>query len=166
MSRTDGRGRPVGRGHVSKPTNGRFRPPNGGRRPCRLRANQRPEPLRANSLALQHEKSVQHDFRKTDQIESVDGHDCRIWEEHDGNAKRYEFCVAPLGAVPGGKDTLRGMQTLSQYAQGAAFALGVQYRSQRWWQGFDMLGGVPISAIAHSCRSWPRCHYASRGPQI
>jgi hypothetical protein len=87
---------------------------------------------------------VQHDFRKTDHIESVDGHDCRIWEEHDGNAKRYEFCVAPLGAVPGGADIFRGMQTLSQYSQGAAFALSVHYRSQRWWKGFNTLGGVPI----------------------
>jgi hypothetical protein len=87
---------------------------------------------------------VPRDYRITDRSESVDGHACRIWEEHESGVRRLELCVAPLAAIAGGADVLRGMKSLSQYWNGSLFALGVQFGLAPWWSGMETLGGVPI----------------------
>src|SRR5665213_2635870 len=80
---------------------------------------------------------VPRDYRITDRSESVDGHGCRIWEEHEMGAKRLELCVASLTTVPGGAEILRGMKSLSQYWNGSTIALGVTYGAGPWWSGME-----------------------------
>jgi hypothetical protein len=89
-------------------------------------------------------RPIPRDYRMTNRSESVDGHSCRIWEEHERGAKRLEFCVAAVTTLPGGADLLAGMKTLSQYWQGSMMALGVQYGPGPWWSEIQGLGGVPI----------------------
>jgi hypothetical protein len=87
---------------------------------------------------------VPRDYSRTNRTESVDGRPCRIWEERESGARRVEFCVARIAAVPGGADILHGMQVLSQYWHGSRFALGVEFGPAAWWSGIESLGGVPI----------------------
>jgi hypothetical protein len=87
---------------------------------------------------------VPREYRVTVRFESVDGHACRIWEEHEKDAKRLELCVAPAATIPGGADILNGMKTLSQFRQGSNFAFGVEFGLAEWWSDIDTLGGVPI----------------------
>lgn len=89
-------------------------------------------------------QAVPRDYRITDRSESVDGHECRIWEVRENGTKRLELCVAPLTKVPGGAEILRGMKSLSQYWNGSAVALGVTFGRGPWWSGIEALGGVPI----------------------
>jgi hypothetical protein len=84
------------------------------------------------------------EFRVTSRFESVDGHACRIWEEHENDAKRLELCVAATATVSGGAEILKGMKTLSQFRQGANFAFGVDVGLSPWWADIERLGGVPI----------------------
>jgi hypothetical protein len=95
-------------------------------------------------LGERERQPVPRDYRLTNRAESVDGHGCRIWEERESGAKRLEFCVASLEAVPGGADILHGMKVLSQYWHGSTFALGVEFGPAVWWSGIEGLGGVPI----------------------
>ncbi len=87
---------------------------------------------------------VVREYRVTARFESVDGHACRVWEEHEKDAKRLELCVAPSATVAGGADILSGMKTLSQFRQGANFAFGVDMGLSEWWADIDRLGGVPL----------------------
>jgi hypothetical protein len=88
--------------------------------------------------------AVPRDYRVTVRFESVDGHACRIWEEHEKGAKRLELCIAPAATVPGGVEILNGMKTLSQFRQGSDFAFGVDFALSEWWSDFALLGGVPL----------------------
>ena len=87
---------------------------------------------------------VARDFRVTVRFESVDGHACRIWEEREHDAKRFELCIAQTTSVPGGAEILGGMKTLSQFRQGSNFALGVDFGLSEWWPDIDTLGGIPL----------------------
>ncbi len=87
---------------------------------------------------------VTRDLRVTVRFESVDGHACRIWEEREEGAKRFELCVAPPAMLPGGAEILSGFKTLSQFRQGSNFALGIEFGLSEWWPDFATLGGVPI----------------------
>jgi hypothetical protein len=87
---------------------------------------------------------VLRDYRVTIRIESVDGHDCRIWEEREMGAKRMELCVAPATALPGGAEIYAGLKALSQFRQGSDVALGVDLGLSEWWADFASLGGIPL----------------------
>ncbi len=87
---------------------------------------------------------VPRQYRVTARFESVDGKACRIWEMREGEAKRLELCVAAAATVPGGVEILNGMKTLSQFRQGANFALGVEFGLAEWWPDIAALGGVPL----------------------
>ncbi len=87
---------------------------------------------------------VARDFKVTVRFESVDGHACRIWEEREKDAKRFELCVAPAATIPGGVEILSGVKTLSQFREGSNFAFGVDFGLSDWWQDIDLLGGLPI----------------------
>jgi hypothetical protein len=87
---------------------------------------------------------VIREYRVTARFESVDGHACRVWEEHEKDSKRLEMCVASTASVSGGADILRGMKTLSQFRQGSNFAFGVEFGLTDWWADIERLGGVPI----------------------
>jgi hypothetical protein len=87
---------------------------------------------------------VVREYRVTSRFESVDGHACRIWEEHEKDAKRLELCVAPTATVAGGAELLRGMKTMSQFRQGSNFAFGVEFGLSEWWPDIERLGGVPL----------------------
>ncbi len=87
---------------------------------------------------------VPRDYRVTVRIESVDGHDCRIWEEREMGAKRMELCVAPAAALPGGAEIYGGLKALSQFRQGSDVALGVDLGLSEWWADFASLGGIPL----------------------
>ncbi len=87
---------------------------------------------------------VPREYRVTVRFESVDGRACRVWEEHEGGAKRLELCVAPVAAVPGGAEILSGMKTLSEFRQGSNFAFGVEFGLSEWWSDIARLGGVPL----------------------
>lgn len=87
---------------------------------------------------------VPRDYRVTDRSELVDGRSCRIWEGFERDAKRFEFCVAPVAQIPGGDEILEGMKSLSAYWQGSIFALGVSLGNAGWWPGIAGLGGLPI----------------------
>ena len=87
---------------------------------------------------------VSREYRMTVRFESVDGRACRVWEEREGGAKRLEFCVAPVAAVPGGAEIMSGMKTLSQFRQGSNFAFGVEFGLSEWWSDIAGLGGVPL----------------------
>ncbi len=89
-------------------------------------------------------QTVPRDFRVTVRFESVDGHACRIWEEREQGAKRFELCVAPPAMVPGGAEILSGLKTLSEFREGSNFALGLEFGLSEWWADFATLGGVPI----------------------
>jgi hypothetical protein len=89
-------------------------------------------------------QTVPHDVSLTTRYESVDGHACRIWEEHENSVKRLELCVAPTASLPGGAEILNGMKTLSQFRQGANFAFGVDFGLGEWWSDVASLGGVPL----------------------
>lgn len=80
----------------------------------------------------------------TARFESVDGHNCRVWEERENDAKRLELCVAPVAGLPGGADIIDGMKTLSRFRQGAKLALGVDFGLSEWWPDIAALGGVPL----------------------
>lgn len=87
---------------------------------------------------------VPRTYRVTVKFESVDGRPCRIWEEREHDAKRLELCVASTAAVPGGRDILEGLKTLSRFRQGAEFALGVDFGLSDWWSDFATIGGIPL----------------------
>ena len=87
---------------------------------------------------------VIHEYRVTVRSESVDGHACRIWEEHEKDAKRLEICVAPASELPGGAEILNGMKTLAQFRQGSMVAIGVDFGLSEWWPEFASLEGVPL----------------------
>lgn len=87
---------------------------------------------------------VARDLRVTVRFESVDGHACRIWEEREQNAKRFELCVAQAASVPGGAEILGGLKTLSEFREGSNFALGVDFGLSEWWPDIDTLGGIPL----------------------
>jgi hypothetical protein len=89
-------------------------------------------------------QTVPHDFSLTTRYESVDGHACRIWEEHENSVKRLEVCVAPTASLAGGAEILNGMKTLSQFRQGSNFAIGVDFGLGEWWSDIASLGGVPL----------------------
>jgi hypothetical protein len=89
-------------------------------------------------------QTVPHDFSLTTRYESVDGHACRIWEEHENSVKRLEICVAPTASLAGGAEILNGMKTLSQFRQGSNFAIGVDFGLGEWWSDIASLGGVPL----------------------
>ncbi len=89
-------------------------------------------------------QNVPRDLRVTVRFESADGHACRIWEEREQGAKRFELCVAPPAMVPGGAEILSGLKTLSEFRQGSNFALGLEFGLSEWWADFATLGGVPI----------------------
>ena len=84
-------------------------------------------------------------YTVTVRTDTVDGHDCRIWEERENDVKRLEVCVAPTASIPGGADILAGMKTLGQFRQGANFALGVEFGLGSWWPDIARLGGVPLA---------------------
>lgn len=109
---------------------------------ARAGAEQKAADMRAASNRLL--QRVVRDFSVTARFESVDGRACRIWEEHERDAKRMELCVAPVGTVPGGADILNGMKTLSRFRQGADFAFGVELGLSEWWPDFSALGGIPL----------------------
>jgi hypothetical protein len=52
--------------------------------------------------------------------------------------------VAPTASLTGGAEILNGMKTLSQFRQGANFALGVDFGLGEWWPDVASLGGVPL----------------------
>jgi len=81
----------------------------------------------------------------TARFETVDGHSCRVWEEHENDAKRLELCVAPAAALPGGAEIIDGIKTLSRFRQGSKFVLGVDFGLSDWWSDISALGGVPLS---------------------
>jgi hypothetical protein len=83
-------------------------------------------------------------YQITDRSESVDGHECRIWEERENGTKRLELCVASLTTTPGGAEILGGMKSLSQYWHGSPIALAAELGPGPWWTGIETLGGVPI----------------------
>ncbi len=87
---------------------------------------------------------VEREFRVTVRFESVDGHACRVWEEREKDAKRFELCVAPTTTVAGGAEILSGIKLLGQFRQGSNFALGVDFGLSDWWPDIERLGGVPI----------------------
>lgn len=89
-------------------------------------------------------QAVPRDFHVTVRFESVDGRACRIWEEREKEAKRFELCVATVAGVPGGAEILNGLKTLSQFRQGSDFAYGVEFGLSEWWPDFATLGGVPL----------------------
>ncbi len=84
------------------------------------------------------------EYSMTARFESVDGQDCRLWEEREREMKRLEICVAPTAALPGGADILNGMNTLSRFRQGSRWALGVDFGLSDWWPDIAHLGGVPL----------------------
>jgi hypothetical protein len=83
-------------------------------------------------------------YAMTVRFESVDGQECRIWEERESDAKRLEVCVAPPAAGPGGADILDGMHVLSAFRQGGKWALGVDFGLSDWWPDLVHLGGLPL----------------------
>ncbi len=87
---------------------------------------------------------VPREYSMTVRFESVDGQDCRLWEEREREVKRLEICVAPVAALPGGTDILNGMNTLSRFRQGSRWALGVDFGLSEWWPDIAHLGGVPL----------------------
>jgi len=89
-------------------------------------------------------QAAPRDFRVTVRFENVDGHACRIWEERENGEKRLEFCVAAAGGIAGGAEILSGLQTLSQFREGAQFAFGVDLGVAPWWTDIDALGGIPL----------------------
>ncbi|HTV95169.1 MAG TPA: hypothetical protein VME42_04185 [Steroidobacteraceae bacterium] len=108
----------------------------------RAQAQRRAADMKEASDRLQ--QPVARDFRMTARFESVGGHDCRIWEESEDDAKRLELCVAPVAAVPGGAEILDGMKTLSRFRRGSSFALGVDFGLSQWWSDIGELAGVPL----------------------
>ena len=90
-------------------------------------------------------QTVSREYRMTVRFEAVDGHDCRIWEEREDDAKRLEICVAPAATLPGGADIVEGIKTLSRFRQGAKFALGVDFGLSEWWLDIASLNGVPLA---------------------
>ncbi len=96
------------------------------------------------SVSDRQRQPVQRDFRVTVRFESVDGRACRVWEESEAGAKRFELCVAPVATVPGGVQILRGMKTLSLFRQGSEFALDIRLGLSDWWPDLARLGGVPL----------------------
>jgi hypothetical protein len=108
----------------------------------RAEAEQKAADLKKASDRMQ--APVQRQYRVTARLESVDGHECRIWEESENDAKRLELCVAPAAALTGGAQILNGMKMLSQFRHGSKFALGVDFGLTAWWADIDRLGGVPL----------------------
>jgi hypothetical protein len=108
----------------------------------RAAAEQKAADMKAVSERLR--QPVPRDYRVTVRFESVDGHACRIWEEHEGGAKRLELCMAPTASVPGGAEMMSGLKTLSQFRQGSNFAFGVDFGLSEWWPDIARLGGVPL----------------------
>jgi hypothetical protein len=90
------------------------------------------------------QRHVVRDYRMTGRIETFDGHECRFWEEREGDAKRLELCITPVAGVPGGAELLNGLKTLSQFRQGSNFAFGVEFGLAEWWSDFASFGGLPI----------------------
>ena len=88
--------------------------------------------------------AVPREYRVTARSESVDGHACRIWEVFEYQTKRFEFCVAPMPAIAGSAELLKGMHVLSGYWQGSIFALGVKLGNTGWWREIADLRGLPI----------------------
>ena len=88
--------------------------------------------------------TVPREYRMTARFESVDGHDCRVWEERENDTKRLELCVAPASTIQGGPDIVSGIKILSRFRQGARFALGVDFGLSEWWPDIAGLGGVPL----------------------
>ena len=108
----------------------------------RAEAERKASDLKAASDRLL--QPVPRQYGLTTRLESVDGHSCRIWEEREGGVKRFEFCVAPTGAVPGGAEVLRAMHALAAFRHGALWALGVDLGLADWWPDVLHLGGVPL----------------------
>jgi hypothetical protein len=108
----------------------------------RAAAEQKAADMKVASDRILH--TVPHDFSLTVRYESVDGHACRIWEEHENGVKRLEVCVAPTASLTGGAEILNGMKTLSQFRQGSNFAFGVDFGLAEWWSDIASLGGVPL----------------------
>ncbi len=89
-------------------------------------------------------QTVPRAYRMTARFESVDGHDCRVWEERENDTKRLELCVAAVATLPGGIEIINAMKTLSRFRQGSKFALGVDFGLSEWWPDIAALGGVPL----------------------
>jgi uncharacterized membrane protein len=105
-------------------------------------ADQKVADMRAVNDRLR--QPVAREYRVTVRFESVDGHACRIWEEHEEGAKRLELCVAPVATIPGGAEILNGMKTLGQFREGSDFAFGVDFGLSDWWPDIAALNGVPL----------------------
>jgi len=108
----------------------------------RAEAQRKADDMRAIERRLT--EAAPRDFRVTVRFETVDGHDCRIWEERENGVKRLEFCVAPLASVAGGAEIWSGLQTLSRFREGAQFAFGVDLGVAPWWPDIASLGGIPL----------------------